>query len=74
MIVMAFQSSPIFSLPRARLECGSCDRSVFCVLLIIMDGSDEKRPKPRETGNFGAAETACGVGAGVAPRSLCRLP
>ena len=48
--------------------------SVFCALLIIMDGSDERRPKPRETGNFGAAETACGVGAGVAPRSLCRLP
>ena len=67
MIVMAFQSSPIFSLPRARLSAlsfGSCDRSVFCVLLIIMDGSDEKRPKPRETGNFGAPRVA-GVRDGV---------
>ena len=33
---------------------GSCDRSVFCVLLIIMEGSGEKRPKPRGAGNFGA--------------------
>src|SRR5262249_42572136 len=48
MMVMAFQSSPIFSLPRARLECSEVIfrfmRSVgVCVLLIIMDGPGEKR-------------------------------
>src|SRR5215469_2063042 len=42
------QSSPIFSLPRARLECSEIIfrfmRSVgVCVLLIIMDGPGEKR-------------------------------
>src|SRR5215469_8165113 len=47
MMVMAFQSSPIFSLPRARLECSEVIfrfmRSVgVCVLLIIMDGPGEK--------------------------------
>ena len=45
---MAFQSSPIFSLPRARLECSELIfrfmRTVgVCVLLIIMDGPGEKR-------------------------------
>ena len=48
MMMMAFQSSPIFSLPRARLECSEVIfrfmRSVgVCVLLIIMDGPGEKR-------------------------------
>src|SRR5215470_4426554 len=48
MMVMAFQSSPIFSLPRARLECSEIIfrfmRSVgVCVLLIITDGPGEKR-------------------------------
>ena len=48
MMVMAFQSSPIFRLPRARLECSELIfrfmRSVgVCVLLIIMDGPGEKR-------------------------------
>ena len=54
---VAFQSSPIFSLPRARLEC-----SVFRFMrplgvlraLNIMEGSGEKRPKPRGAGNFGS--------------------
>jgi hypothetical protein len=49
MMVMAFQSSPIFSLPRARLECSEIIfrfmRSVgVCVLFIIMDWPGEKRP------------------------------
>ena len=39
----------------ARVLCLSVHATArFCVLLITMDGSDEKRPKPRETGNFGA--------------------
>src|SRR5215813_7586474 len=48
MMLMAFQSSPIFSLPRARLESSEVIfrfmRSVgVCVLLIIMDAPGEKR-------------------------------
>jgi hypothetical protein len=35
-------------------------RSVFCVLLIIMDGSGEKRSKPRGAGNFGAPPVSHG--------------
>src|SRR5262249_1573200 len=69
MMVMAFQSSPIFRLPRARLECSELIfrfmRSVgVCVLLIIMDGSGEKRlasakrhegdPQKREQSNYGS--------------------
>ena len=48
MMVMAFQSSPIFSLPRARLECSEVIfrfmRSLgICALLIIIDRPSEKR-------------------------------